>query len=624
MISARKASRTALATLLIIAPAAIAGGFNTINDTLALEQPLPKSGLTFSNFGQALATHGDLLAITSRNSRSTDGRLPAAVYLYDIANPKQPRFLRAIANPTDTELNSFGFSLALNTTTLLTLDNRPLTPDPSALRLHDLSTGDLLAEVQQPEGPIPFEFRGPLAITDNLAIVGVSTLLGAPLPFASAVAIYDITDPAQPSTLSITLPSTERRSLFDLSIEGDLLCASVVDDNIIPHIYSVLVYDIADPANPTLLATITPPPGSPADPSKDPNRVPPAFGFAIDLDGERLAVGSPSTGLNSQPLATAYLYDLSIPASPTLLHQLNPQDAPPTAQLGYAIDLDGDALLIGAPGSAGQDLSGAAYLFDANTGEELATLKVDNTPTPSALGSDIALINQHAFVSALGVSNLDPNAMGRVHLFDLTQGDLNNDNAVSLPDLNAVLANFGATAPTIQLPTIEIPAYDESVGDLPPRLTLELNDLPSTPDGIGAIVATFTFIEDTNDSSYASDLRLALSFDNQPTLLIRSNAINNDPFINPDDYPTLDTWVFAGRGSDNPGTYRHRATLNAPLPPQLAAPLTLRITDDFNGGYTITSATLRLLPPQGLPGDANNDGVVDLTDLSLLLINFGR
>jgi hypothetical protein len=330
----------------------------------------------------------------------------------------------------------------------------------------------------------------------------------------------------------------------------------------------------------------------------------------------------------SEPFPTAYLYDLSNPSSPILLHQLNPQDSPPSAQLGAAIDLDGDTLLIGAPRNADQDLSGAAYLFDANTGEELATLKVANPPTSRALGSAIALINQHAFVSALGVLNLDPNPMGRVHLFDLTQGDLNNDLAVDLAvdlaDLNAVLANFGATAPTINLPTIDIPAYNESIGDLPPRFTLELTDLPSIPDGIGAIVATFTFADDPQDLSYASDLRLAFDFDNQPTLLIRSNAINNDPFINPDDYPTVDTWVFAGRGSDNSGTYRHRATLNAPIAPQPGAPLTLRISDDFNGGYTITNATLRLLPPQGLPGDANNDGVVDLTDLSLLLLNFGR
>ncbi len=120
------------------------------------------------------------------------------------------------------------------------------------------------------------------------------------------------------------------------------------------------------------------------------------FGFALVSDATTLIVASPATDGGTPDTASegaVFVYNLSqldapaqtlVPAAASL-----PTGALSNSYFGYAVALDGDNLVIGAPGES--DGVGAAYVFQRSSGSWQQTQRVIATATSSGFGSAVAI-----------------------------------------------------------------------------------------------------------------------------------------------------------------------------------------------------------------------------------------
>lgn len=103
---------------------------------------------------------------------------------------------------------------------------------------------------------------------------------------------------------------------------------------------------------------------------------------------------------------------------------LTPDDGVFGDYFGYAVDLLGDATLVGALGT--NDLasdSGSAYLFNTSTGQQLMEFLPGNTTANQYFGHAVSLLDGLAIVGAWGDADNGANS-GAVYVFDQSTGQL--------------------------------------------------------------------------------------------------------------------------------------------------------------------------------------------------------
>ncbi len=145
------------------------------------------------------------------------------------------------------------------------------------------------------------------------------------------------------------------------------------------------------------------------------------FGGAVGLNGDLAVIGAP--GQNRLPFLSdtgaVYVFDLNTEQQ---LFQIYPQDSVGGQRFGTSISVSGDLAAIGAYGSSDQgSQSGTAYVFNARTGMELFKL----TPVDSASGDRFgAAIGMSGSYVVGGSANDDDNGSnsGAAYLFDAVTG----------------------------------------------------------------------------------------------------------------------------------------------------------------------------------------------------------
>ncbi len=108
--------------------------------------------------------------------------------------------------------------------------------------------------------------------------------------------------------------------------------------------------------------------------------------------------------------------------APQYLHQFRSLDAASGDEFGRAVALDGPRGIIGAPlrDEAAAD-SGAAYIFDVSTGQQLIKLIPDDVQAVSGFGGSVAIQGDRAVVGAM-LDNQAGRAAGAAYIFDTTTG----------------------------------------------------------------------------------------------------------------------------------------------------------------------------------------------------------
>jgi len=138
------------------------------------------------------------------------------------------------------------------------------------------------------------------------------------------------------------------------------------------------------------------------------------FGFSVSISGDIAIVGKPlDHGAGTSPGAV-YLFDTNTGVQ---LAQLLPSDGEPHDRFGWSVSISGDKILVGAPFEDGNgNTSGAAYLFDATTGQQQAKLLASNGLSGDQFGSSVAISGDLAIVGAA----YRDQALGSAYLFNVS------------------------------------------------------------------------------------------------------------------------------------------------------------------------------------------------------------
>lgn len=160
------------------------------------------------------------------------------------------------------------------------------------------------------------------------------------------------------------------------------------------------------------------------------------FGLSLALDQDTLVIGAPRAQRGYAGTGTVYVYN---PYTGELLHELAPEYATPLPELkgmrerlkfGNSVAVSGDLIVVGAPfESTVEEYSGAVFVFDRNSGQQLYTLYSPTIQKREQFGFNVALNQNRLVVSGLNTHVVDPDTCeilnslyGGVHLYEATSG----------------------------------------------------------------------------------------------------------------------------------------------------------------------------------------------------------
>lgn len=137
------------------------------------------------------------------------------------------------------------------------------------------------------------------------------------------------------------------------------------------------------------------------------------FGYAVDVDSDKIIIGAPNQGIeNNHPAGAAYVYEWQGGNNwnESILQATIPIDH---SDFGKKVAIHGDYTLIGAPH---QNSNGTAHLFQKNAGNWGAgqLLSASDAANGNRFGSSVTLNDDKLAIGAFGFSN----ASGKVYLYD--------------------------------------------------------------------------------------------------------------------------------------------------------------------------------------------------------------
>lgn len=149
------------------------------------------------------------------------------------------------------------------------------------------------------------------------------------------------------------------------------------------------------------------------------------FGHAIAVSGSYAVIGAPysNIGVDSKGLygsGAAYVFTLGGGGAWQQEQMVMPNDPKISDLYGYSVDIDGDTLVIGAPGrDFDDDTVGVVYVF-VRTGdgwEQQARLEPAYGDDGDAFGTSVSLIGDRLMVGAPGATVGTSNKVGAVYEF---------------------------------------------------------------------------------------------------------------------------------------------------------------------------------------------------------------
>jgi WD40 repeat protein len=171
------------------------------------------------------------------------------------------------------------------------------------------------------------------------------------------------------------------------------------------------------------------------------------FGSTVAISGDTAIVGAGQNSEAGGSSGAAYLFDVT---TGNQIAKLTALDAAPGDQFGGSVAISGNIAIIGAEfdGDSGND-SGSAYLFDVNTGNQLFKLTASDGAAGDRFGTAVAISGNIAIVGAM----LDDHSVfdaGSAYLFDVTTGNqiakLTASDATLLDKFGSFVAISGGNA----------------------------------------------------------------------------------------------------------------------------------------------------------------------------------
>jgi FG-GAP repeat len=308
--------------------------------------------------------------------------------------------------------------------------------DIAKVYLFDNLTGQNLQTYLNPTPKSGDLFGNSIAISDN------KVLIGAPRDNdKGGVYLYDKLTGKLLQTFSKNNGSGGDYFGHSVAMSGDkVLIGTPFDDHGNPNSGRAYLYDAKTGE---LLQTFNNPTSEGGD----------LFGYSVAISGNKVVIGAFLDDTGAADSGSAYVFDANTGGLLQTLLNPHPGDAD---LFGGAVDIDGDKILIGARADdLGAVDAGAAYLFDAGTGNLLQTF-ANPTPEPGdRFGLSVAISGNQVLIGASG-DNTGASNSGAAYLFDATTGKLSETfvnpsaaegdlfgNAVDIDGGNVAIGAFG-------------------------------------------------------------------------------------------------------------------------------------------------------------------------------------
>ena len=334
-----------------------------------------------------------------------------------------------LRNPSSQD-DEFGFSVAVSGNNLLVgapFNDNQGAFDSGAAYLFDAATGNLLQTLLNPSPDLDDLDTFGLSV----AVSGDNLLVSAPIDtnqgtrFSGAAYLFD----AATGDLRQTLlnPSPEEFDGFgrSVAVSGNYLLVGARSDNNQGKFDSGAAY-LFDAATGNLLQTLLNPSPDNVD----------LFGASVAVSEDYLLIGAPRD--NNQGMSNngaAYLFDAA--TGDLLQTRLNPS-LDDGDFFGESVAVSGNQLLVGAPldDNQGASLTGAAYLFDALTGNLRQTLLNPSPDSFDEFGTSVSISENNVLVGAPFDNNQEEFSRGAAYLFDALTGNLRQTLLNPSPDNN--------------------------------------------------------------------------------------------------------------------------------------------------------------------------------------------
>lgn len=145
------------------------------------------------------------------------------------------------------------------------------------------------------------------------------------------------------------------------------------------------------------------------------------FGFSVAMSGTTLVVGAyGETAAGYTGAGHAYI----IGTKSGLTKMLTSPNAQAYGRFGFSVGISGTSVAIGAPyeTSSGDTYAGQAYTFNANSGDQIATLTSPNAQADGDFGTSVATGGATVAVGAPEETSSSDTDAGNAYLFDTATG----------------------------------------------------------------------------------------------------------------------------------------------------------------------------------------------------------
>jgi len=144
------------------------------------------------------------------------------------------------------------------------------------------------------------------------------------------------------------------------------------------------------------------------------------FGYSVGISGNVAVIGAYLDDDPQSSAGSAYLFDVATGAQ---LRKLLASDGAGGDNFGYSVGIDGSVVIVGAYGNDDvMNNSGSAYLFDVATGAQLHKLVADDAEMMDEFGYSVAVSGNVAVVGARNDDDAGYNS-GAAYLFNVTTGE---------------------------------------------------------------------------------------------------------------------------------------------------------------------------------------------------------
>jgi hypothetical protein len=257
--------------------------------------------------------------------------------------------------------------------------------------------------------PAPKSFANSISVSGNTAIVGAHSDYNHAASSAGAAYLFDVATGQQ--AFKLTASDAAEHDIFGLSvaISGNLgIVGAPGDDDGGDASGSAYLFNVVTGQQ---LFKLT------ASDARG-GRI---FGTSVAISGNRAIVGAPWNDVGVH-LGSAYLFDVTTGQEQ---FKLTAPDANPPFfhdKFGSSVAIGGNTAIVGDPldNDAGV-ASGAAYLFDVTTGQQLFKLTASDAASGDEFGGRVAISGNTAIVGALGDRNVGAHS-GSAYLFDVITG----------------------------------------------------------------------------------------------------------------------------------------------------------------------------------------------------------